>query len=331
MNLRAIFPIWILLPVFAAGIGFCIWQVTKQKKRNKKIHWIVRAVLVGLLLLIGLRPGISSGNAEAAKNNLDVYVLLDRSGSMLAEDYQGQKTRFSGAREDLKKLGEALSGARFSIISFSHYAQQYLPLTDNADSFNSAVDSVAPQLTTYSRGSSISAGIDLAKERLEKNVEKYKNERVRAIVYVGDGEQTSDKSPESFSELGKLSDSALVLGYGTPSGAKMREYAPYTDEPRYVYDYETNGDAISKYDEGNLTKIAQELGGEFAHRTTPSGIEDLANKLLASTRQIEAKDEQGGRFEFYWIIAILAVIVSFYELQQLVRLLGSIKTLKENA
>lgn len=98
---------------------------------------------------------------------------------------------------------------------------------------------------------------------------KAKPGRVQILFYFGDGEQTSDKKPKSFSAIRSLVQGGVVMGYGTDQGGPMKENVGYTLDPGekvdYIKDYTSTdyaGDrtAISKIDEGNSAHHCQRHG-----------------------------------------------------------------------
>ncbi|UMG93449.1 hypothetical protein [Nocardioides sp. TF02-7] len=103
------------------------------------------------------------------------------------------------------------------------------------------------------------------------------------VVFVSDGENTADGADQaSFEQLADLVDGGVVLGYGTADGARMPEADDLSEDEGYVYDFETNDDAISRIDEENLQRVADEMGIDYVHRTGPGGMAAIADGFEAS-------------------------------------------------
>ena len=91
---------------------------------------------------------------------------------------------------------------------------------------------------------------------------------------MSDGEQTVQPAPRSFERLDAAVAGGAVLGYGTDEGARMHVYVGRDEvSDLYIHDYETGTDAISRIDEANLAKVADELGVTYVHRTVPDDVE----------------------------------------------------------
>lgn len=87
------------------------------------------------------------------------------------------------------------------------------------------------------------------------------------VFYFGDGEQTVDTAPESFSASEKYTDSGAVFGYGTAEGGPMRITTGGVSDQGGGYIQYQGADALSVIDESNLETIADQLGVTYATRT----------------------------------------------------------------
>ena len=90
-----------------------------------------------------------------------------------------------------------LAGARFSLLTFDSNAIVRMPLTTDTSALDTAVTVLQPQVTAFSKGSSITAARKLLAERLRSARDSHP-ERPRLVYYLGDGEQTSAAAPEAI-------------------------------------------------------------------------------------------------------------------------------------
>lgn len=257
--------LWLLLIPSVLLLGLAIFAVVRRRTRRGLVH----VGLAFLLVLIGLQPGVGSVTSSAGMSDVDVLILLDTTTSMSAEDWNGDKPRIKGVSADAQDIVGQFAGARYAIVTFNSSAKVQVPWTTDATSIASLLGSAFTEQYYYGRGSSIDIAQDTALEMIKQKQEKYP-ERRTVILYIGDGEQTTDKAPASWDRFRTYVDGAFVLGYGTPEGGKMRYDAT---SKSYIYDSTTHKEAVSKLDEGNLKAIAKDLGGTYLQRTSPGGLE----------------------------------------------------------
>lgn len=229
-----------------------------------------RVAMVLLVAVISLRPTVGSEAGRGQSTDVDVLILLDRTLSMAAEDWNGAEPRMNGVRADTAELVEQYAGARFSLISFDSGARVESPWTTDGTAVQSLVDAMTLELTIYSKGTSIDQGVELGAQTLAEAAESDPG-RTRVVVLMTDGEQTRATTPEPFTPLTGNSDGGLVLGYGTTAGGPMRN--PLVDE--YITDPKTGDNALSHLDEAALQKAAQEMGASYVLRSSPGRIPDL--------------------------------------------------------
>lgn len=335
MTLHPVLPWWLLLPLMAAAVLFLGWGLVRVLRpgsagnRESRRDWLLRSALVLLLLAAALRPGIPGGAAQAATSDVNVFFVVDTTSSIAAEDYGGSSPRLEGVRRDIMAIAGELAGARFSLISFDTNAAVRMPLTTDTSALDTMVSVLEPEVTAYSKGSTVTVAAKVLKERLTA-ARKSHPERPRIVYYLGDGEQTSGKKPEAMRVDAGLVDGGAVLGYGTPQGGRMKENTGRgsgqdlgSDRDAgtgYIQDRSAGnaGDALSVIDEGRLREIAGELGVPYVHRSAGDPVspmlQDAGPPVLQ--RALQRAEENGsleGRTELYWILAAGAFLLALRE------------------
>jgi Ca-activated chloride channel family protein len=322
--------LWVLVPLAVIGLGWCAYQWWRNRKHSTSRRWIVRALIVLCIVGIALRPTVSGGSGTAGAANVDIYLVVDTTSSMIAEDYKGQTARLEGVKADIASLVKAMAGARYSVLSFANETYTELPLTTDATAVQSAVNILYPEITYYANGSSISQPVETLKTTLKKAAETAP-ERQKFVYYFGDGEQTVDKAPGSFESLRPLIDGGGVFGYGTNQGGKMKEVVGYDTgkAPTYVQDRSDTTtykyfDAVSKIDEAALEKIASELGVPYVYAGTGADVNAVVaqidfSKLTATDRDLSLRED------VYWILAIVLVLLFAWETWALRKTLTSVR------
>ena len=218
-----------------------------------------------------------------------------------------------------------LAGARFTLLTFDSNAVVRMPLTTDTSALDTAVAVLQPQVTAFSKGSSITSASKLLTERLRSARDSHP-ERPRLVYYLGDGEQTSAAAPEAIKVDGGLVNGGAVLGYGTPEGGRMKENAGRRSggdgAAGYIQD-RTSGsgrDALSIIDEGKLQWIAGQLGVPYVHRSAGDAVAPMMQ--AADPGKLERAPEGAGldgRTELYWIFALGAFLLGLREAFLLLR------------
>lgn len=316
MTWNPILPVWAVVLIVLALGALCVVALVRGPDRARRRNWGVRLLVVLLLGVACLRPGIGTGSAATATNDLDVFFVIDTTASMNAEDWNGAP-RLDGVRADVMTLAEAHAGARFALLTFDSEGQLRLPLTTDVTALQTSVSTLRPEITEYSTGSSISAANELLEKTLARTAES-KPERARVVYYLGDGEQTSSDAPESYEDSAPFVQGGAVLGYGTTQGGPMRETLSgfATTEPGYITD--TSGaDAISRIDEAALQEIATQLGVGYQHRTPDSAPQ--AAQVDPTVLETETGNDVERAFDLYWILAIMIFLLLLREVWILTR------------
>lgn len=294
---------WLIFPAVLPLVGYMAYRLYKDRKTPRRSMWLRRLAIAICLLLVGLRPAIPGYAAQSGASNLDVVFVVDTTSSMVAEDYDGNKPRLEGVKKDLTAIYPELPGARFSLISFDSRGYLELPYTTDTTALQATIDTLLPEITYYSQGSSISVALPLIESQLQSS---NKAGRPAILVYVSDGEQTADSQPESFAKLRSLVADGLVLGYGTESGGKMKVNNGYNKSNEYIKDYSKSTypipDALSRLDTNNLKTIANDLNVAFVQRTN-----DRAEAFFSSNKvgKITSENKTIESFQYlHWLFAI---------------------------
>ncbi|WP_200950611.1 vWA domain-containing protein [Arthrobacter sp. Soil762] len=326
MTLQPILPWWVMAPLIAAVVLFLVWrlvQATRERSAGMRRDWLFRSALVLLLLAAALRPGVPGGSSQAAAADVNVFFVVDTSSSIAAEDYGDGSPRLDGVRQDIMAIAGELAGARFSLLTFDSNAIVRMPLTTDATALDTSVSVLQPQVTAFSKGSSVTAAGTLLAERLRAARDSHP-ERPRLVYYLGDGEQTSAKAPAARRLDGGLVDGGAVLGYGTADGGRMKENTGQGSGQGsgqdagagYIQDRSsgTGKDAISVIDEGRLQGIAGQLGVPYVHRSAGDPVAPMMQAADPGDFQPAPADGVGGgRTELYWLLAAGAFLLALRE------------------
>ena len=308
MKLFPIIPIWLMIIISIIYIFLII-------KTHNIIKLIVRILIIIIIFTINLRIMLVNKDTEAYISNLDIIIVVDNSISITAEDYNGNNTRLSAIKKDIKYILNKLPSSNYSIITFDSKSYIRSPLTTDKDTIEVIIDTMDVKLPYYSAGSNIT----IFKEDLKyilKNSKK-KNKHKRIVIIISDGEITTSDSLISVKDLSKYINDGVVLGYGTTTGGKMKEKTyiasdkvEYLEDRRSSYPYKP---AISKINEDNLKKIAKDLGIDYIHMTNQNNINNKIKQIISKST-IDENNKINSYKDTYYPLAILLSILILIEL-----------------
>ncbi|MEJ6555481.1 VWA domain-containing protein [Microbacterium esteraromaticum] len=310
----------ILLALLCAVPAFFVIRALVRSPRRGL--WALRLGMIVVVFAMLLRPGIPGGTSQTLATDTDVVIVVDTTASIVAEDWAGDRPRIEGVRADVQAIVDEYPGARFALISFDAAAQLRMPLTTDATALMSSLDVMRPEVTDQSRGSSIGIANRMLADTLSAAA-KASPDRARMVFYLGDGEQTAPREPESFASSAKYVDGGAVLGYGTAEGGPMKKTTGAGAAAGGYIEYQ-GAPAMSVIDENNLRQVSEQLGIEYLHRTADAGIE--LPEAPSSTTDYAASGEVGNVIELYWIAALVLIVLLAVEValatMSIVRLRG---------
>jgi Ca-activated chloride channel family protein len=274
-----------LAPLRDAG---CSWAV-----RARHIVPVLRSLTLMLLIVCLARPQKGNEETRIVSEGIAIQLLVDRSSSMLAEDFTLDEKRVNrleavksvatkfvlgDKKSDLPGRPDDLVG----MITFAGYADSLCPLTLDhaylADTL-SRTQCVQPGDRNQEDGTAIGDALALAVLRmrdLTRDREAMQANRVKSkvLVLLTDGEQTRGNfSPQQGAELARAEDiKVYTIGVGTRGRAPAPQIDPWTG--RVVM-----GRVITNIDEATLRDIAERTGGEYFRATDAESLRNIYARI----------------------------------------------------
>lgn len=319
MNLNPILPlfiIYILLAITAGAIIYCA-----LKKKTRKAKYFRRLAVVALILVAMMRPGISNGSAERDLSNLNIFFVVDNTGSMAAKDMNGMSEyRYKVAADDMKRIIKLFPGSKFAIITLDYNVYQAMPLIDDANTALVYVNALSPRESVYSSNSDLSALFELAGERVQKYADRY-GDRDSLLFFFSDGENADDSTIKTPDGLKQNLVGGAIIGYGTTNGAHVgavgydSEKMTYNiSDSNFIIDRATGSEHISKLDERNLQNLADTLGLKYYRRSNSDDKFNNINNFTSENAIYHRSNEKANvDSDFYWIFALAAIALLLWD------------------
>ncbi|WP_343906933.1 VWA domain-containing protein [Brachybacterium fresconis] len=313
MRLEYLMPLWAIIPLFGAMLIVC--GVLLIRRPRQRVAWLRRGLMVVLLLMVALRPVTPLDGEQTERMNANVFFVVDRTGSMNAEDYAGEQPRLDGVKADMSRIMGMTEGSRYSVIAFDSTATQQLPLTTDAGAATAWIDTLTTEPTEYSQGSNVDRPLETLLVELS-TTQREDPESQTLVYFLSDGENTDEKESESFSQAASFIDGGAVLGYGTAEGGPMKANGGPQDG-----EYITGPDGergISSIDEEQLQTIASDLGVPYIHRDDPEAeIEGTMEGITLRPIPIESARDVTSFRDWYWIASIPLAALLIWELGEM--------------
>ncbi|NOX86341.1 MAG: VWA domain-containing protein [Chlorobi bacterium] len=261
-------------------------------------------ILAYIFLVIGIAdPQIGSKLEKVKREGIDIFLVLDVSNSMLAEDIK--PNRLERAKMAISNLIDKLEGDRIGIIIFAGRAYKQLPLTTDysaARLFLSVVDTkIVP-----TQGTAIGAAIKMATESFDNS------QHNKAIVVITDGENHEDNAVDAAKAAAEKGIKVFTIGMGLPDGAPIPMYNNYGTQIGFKKDRQGKT-VITKLDESMLRQIAAAGNGSYVRaNNTTTGLKKIFNDISKiQKKEIETKQftNYRHRFQVYLFIAVLLLIL----------------------
>jgi len=300
-------------------------RLAENASRSKRRAKFVLLLVVVALTVIGLaNPQVGTRLEEVKQEGVDIFIALDVSLSMKAEDIK--PNRLEKAKFEIRNLISRLGGDRIGLIVFAGEAYTQFPLTTDysaADLFLDVVDvDVAPV-----PGTSIGAAIARAVESFD-----FKETTTKVIVIITDGENTDGDAFEAADEAAKKGVLIYTIGLGSPTGAPIPLYNAAGQQVDFKRD-RSGGVVVTKLDEPSLERIAMTGSGKYFRGTN---AQDELDEIYKNINALQKKEfgvkqftDYEDRFQFFLLPALLLLILELVMTETKVRWLARWNPLKK--
>ncbi|MCB9210370.1 MAG: VWA domain-containing protein [Ignavibacteriales bacterium] len=276
------------------------------KSNFKLISKNLLIALAIILLIFGLaNPQIGSKVEEVKQVGIDVYILLDVSLSMKAEDIK--PSRLEKAKHEISKLIQRLQGDRIGLIVFSGKAFIQFPLTTDYSAANLFLSAVSVN-SVPQPGTAIGPAIQLAMNSFKKDEETQK-----AIVVITDGEDHEGDLDSVIEEVNNVGVKIYAIGLGSPQGTPIPLYNSAGKQIGYKKD--RNGNVVlTKLDETTLEEITSKGNGKYYRGTSTDDELEMIYDDLASLEGSEFGATKITEYEDrYYYFLIPAILILLFE------------------
>ncbi len=270
------------------------------------VKFVVIILAFACLVLAAANPQVGTKMQEVKQTGIDVFILLDVSYSMNAEDIK--PSRLEKAKYQISNLINKLRGDRIGLIIFAGQAYVQIPLTTDysaANLFLSAVD----VNSVPSQGTAIASAINLA----VNSFDSLSTDKV--IIAITDGEDHEGDVMEAIDNATSRKIKIYAIGLGSSGGVPIPIYNKYGQSVGFKKDKAGNT-VLTKLDEETLRRIAVEGNGKYFRGTN---YEDYLDQIYTELGELEQAEfgvkkvtDYEDRFYYFLIPAIILLVIEFF-------------------
>ncbi len=314
-NPGALFYLWLIVPlvlflwygrrrgglVLARFIGPAMQDALVPQMGT--VRWAVRSSLltaaVVFMILAAARPQFGVYFEETKRIGADIFIVLDVSRSMLAEDVP--PNRLSRAKSDIRDLLERVVGDRVGLIVFAGKPRMLLPLTVDVSFYLEILDKVDTNSAPRG-GTAIGDAIRLALRTMPKDAN-----RDGAILLITDGEDHDSFPLDAAKEAAASNVKIFAVALGdSREGARIPGTDSYGNRTYQKYE---GREIWSKVDTETLKSIAEITGGGFVPAQTAvfdlgKFYSDYMAGLKHGEYQVEKRKQHRERFQLFLLLAL---------------------------
>lgn len=254
------------------------------KEKLRDVPAILRTLAAALIIIALARPQTFNSGENTWSEGIDIAMVLDISGSMLAEDFR--PNRLEAAKNVTNKFIEARTTDRIGLVIFSREAFTQCPLTVDYAVLRNLLKDV--KMGMIEDGTAIGNAIANGVNRLKDSKSKSK-----VMILLTDGVNNAG-------EIDPVSAARIAATFGIriyTIGVGTRGEAPYPVQTPFGIRYQMMPVEI---DEGVLREISGITKGKYYRAVNNKTLEEIYDDIdkLEKTR-IEVTSYRSAKELFY--------------------------------
>ena len=259
----------------------------RRRSQSDETVWACarRSMICALVAIMALTPSIVSSTNSRAINTTDVVVAVDVTGSMAVADAQ-----YGSGTLDV-------------------------PLTPDSKAIDNWADTLAPESTSISAGSTLDVPIDQLLLTCKSIHDQHPDDAI-VLYLISDGEQTSSKTRRTFSSLRRYLSDAFTVAVGSEQGGNIPVTGDGVEEgdTQWVTDPETGEPGVSRMNADEMNAIADELSGTAIRLNATTTMSGGDSKEASSKWRVTQTSKQRTRtVAMVWPFAIAVALLLTFE------------------
>ncbi len=266
------------------------------KERLRHLPFVIRMLVLGLLIVAIAKPQTTSRGENVYTEGIDIALVLDISGSMLAEDLQ--PNRIEAAKKVAQQFIDGRANDRIGLVVFAGESFTQCPMTLDYR----VLKNLLLQLKTgmVEDGTAIGMGLAQGVNRLKESKAKSK-----VMILVTDG-------VNNRGEIDPLTATQIAQTFGIriyTIGVGTKGMAPYPVQTPFGTRYQN---VPVEIDEKMLQTVAEMTKGQYFRATSNKSLKQIYGEIdeMEKTR-IEVKAYKSYTQLFYGWVGLGLIMMVF--------------------
>ncbi len=278
------------------------------KERLRFLPIVLRSIATALLIVALARPQTFATGEDVYTEGIDIAVLLDISGSMLAEDLK--PNRLEAAKDEIDQFIAGRTSDKIGLVVFASQSFTQCPMTIDYSVLRNLLGDIESGM--IEDGTAIGTAIANGVNRLKDSDAKSK-----VIILLTDGVNNSGEiDPITAAQIAqKFGIRIYTIGVGSQGEA------PYPFQTPFGIRYQN---VPVEIDEATLEQVAELTDGEYFRADNNKKLEEIYEQIDALEKtKIEVTSYRQAKELFYgWIgsgliLLFLEVAVNNFYLKKL--------------
>lgn len=314
MKWHNLWLVWLVLPV--AGALYLAWRDRLARPGVAFAHlapaaaaprtWAVRlrhlplglrSLALALLFLAVLRPQVLMGEEEIKLRGVNIMLVTDLSGSMVAEDLKPD--RLTAEKKVMQDFVTRAPQDQVGLVVFGAKSFTQSPLTMDHEVLANAIRDVDMN-TVDSDGTAVGDGIITAVNRLSKMANQ-----TNIIVLATDGVSNKGEDPRRAAEIAAAKRIRIyTIGLGAKGGAPIYVKDQFGAKQAYM----ENGRVRNweEPDEATMKDISSKTGGDYFRATDEKSLEAVYARISKLIKDEKKRRDPHYRDLFGLFLALAA-------------------------
>lgn len=259
-----------------------------------KPQWMWMGLVSFLLFTVAAaNPQWGYRSVAVESKSADIYLAMDISNSMLAEDMP--PSRLDKAKRIAMDISTRFRSDRVGLILFAGNAYMQSPLTTDWHAIQLFLNAAHPD-QAGTQGTAIGEAI-----RLVLNTKGKEESSQGAIIILTDGEDHDSDAPEAIAEAAEAGWLTCIVGVGTEAGSTI---PIESDGQKYTKRDQNGQPVLTKLNRALMMELAEKGNGKYLDATDSQSLIPKIEEAIAGLErtQLEKRSFTEHKSYFQWFL-----------------------------